>query len=219
MPRHIPANAEPEADTVHYSGAEGGWGSMRGMALVERTALAGPSAGETLARQNKPGGFMCVSCSWAKPPNPHVAEFCENGAKATIWDLTSKRCTPSLFEQHTVRELADGAISISKRSAGLPIRCATTARATAMSRRPGTRPSPPSALSCASWTRRTSPSIRPARQAWRRPISMRCSRASTAATICPTAPTCVTRRPRSASRKCWARRSAPARSRISKPAT
>ncbi len=76
MPRHVPANAEPEADTVHYSGAEGGWGSMRGMALVERTALAGPSAGETLARQNKPGGFMCVSCSWAKPPNPHVAEFC-----------------------------------------------------------------------------------------------------------------------------------------------
>jgi len=54
---------------------------------------------------NKPGGYMCTSCAWAKPAKPHAAEFCENGAKATFWDLTSKRTTPEFFAKHTVTEL------------------------------------------------------------------------------------------------------------------
>jgi len=77
------------------------------MAKVELEGKAGPSALETLAEQNKPEGHMCTSCAWAKPPNPHAAEFCENGAKATIWDLTSKRCTPEFFAEHTVSELQE----------------------------------------------------------------------------------------------------------------
>ena len=56
-------------------------------------------------RQNKPAGHMCTSCAWAKPPNPHLAEFCENGAKATLWELTRDRCTPNFFADHTVTEL------------------------------------------------------------------------------------------------------------------
>ncbi len=48
---------------------------------------------------------MCVSCSWAKPADPHVFEFCESGAKATARDLTSKRMTPEFFQLHTVTEL------------------------------------------------------------------------------------------------------------------
>ncbi|WP_116812174.1 FdhF/YdeP family oxidoreductase [Steroidobacter cummioxidans] len=88
-----------------YDRPTGGWGSLEGMAKVELAGKAGPSALETLAIQNKPEGHMCTSCAWAKPPNPHVAEFCENGAKATIWDLTSKRCTPEFFAEHTVSEL------------------------------------------------------------------------------------------------------------------
>jgi len=55
--------------------------------------------------QNKPDGFMCVSCSWAKPKDPHTFEFCESGAKATAWDLTAKRVDPDFFSQHTVAEL------------------------------------------------------------------------------------------------------------------
>jgi molybdopterin-dependent oxidoreductase alpha subunit len=58
-----------------------------------------------LLKQNKPDGFMCVSCAWAKPADPRVFEFCENGAKATTWEITHKRVTPALFAQHTVREL------------------------------------------------------------------------------------------------------------------
>ena len=36
---------------------------------------------------------------------PHVFEFCENGAKATIWELTQKRATPEFFADHALREL------------------------------------------------------------------------------------------------------------------
>jgi len=58
-----------------------------------------------LLRQNKPKGFACVSCAWAKPGNPHALEFCENGAKATAWELTSLRTGPDFFEQHSLADL------------------------------------------------------------------------------------------------------------------
>ncbi|MCG7360774.1 FdhF/YdeP family oxidoreductase [Roseomonas sp. ACRSG] len=96
-----------EDGTVHYDGPSGGWGSLRGISSVFGKEWATPLAIETLMRQNKPGGFMCVSCSWAKPASPHQFEFCENGAKATLWDLTSRRCTPDFFAQHTLAELRD----------------------------------------------------------------------------------------------------------------
>jgi len=94
-----------EKDTVHYEGSEGGWGSVRGIVetgLRERTS---PGALDTLRRQNKVGGFMCVSCAWGKPAKPHSFEFCENGAKATLWELTTLRCTPDFFAKHTLTEL------------------------------------------------------------------------------------------------------------------
>ncbi|WP_425327202.1 molybdopterin-dependent oxidoreductase, partial [Rhodopseudomonas palustris] len=78
---------------------------MRGIADIFGKEWATPSAVETLMRQNKPKGFMCVSCSWAKPADYHTFEFCENGAKATLWELTSKRCTPEFFAAHSVTEL------------------------------------------------------------------------------------------------------------------
>jgi molybdopterin-dependent oxidoreductase alpha subunit len=91
-----------------YQGPAGGWGSLRGMSEVaaDETPLAADIISE-LARQNKVDGFMCVSCAWAKPAKPHPAEFCEEGAKATIWELTKRRCTPDFFAQHTVTELLD----------------------------------------------------------------------------------------------------------------
>lgn len=94
-------------ETVHYDGPAGGWGSLRGVAAVFGKEWATPLATETLFRQNKPHGFMCVSCSWAKPASYHKFEFCENGAKATLWDLTSRRCTPDFFAEHTLTELRD----------------------------------------------------------------------------------------------------------------
>lgn len=96
-----------EENTVHYDGPSGGWGSVRGISRIFGKEWATPLATETLFRQNKPKGFMCVSCSWAKPANYHPFEFCENGAKATLWELTSLRCTPEFFAKHTVTELRE----------------------------------------------------------------------------------------------------------------
>jgi anaerobic selenocysteine-containing dehydrogenase len=90
-----------------YDQATGGWASLDRIARVEKTSKVKPAVLQTLAEQNKPGGYMCSSCAWAKPPKPHIAEFCENGAEATIWDLTSQRCTPEFFAEHSVSELLD----------------------------------------------------------------------------------------------------------------
>lgn len=94
-----------EIETAHYDGPSGGWGSLRGIARIFGSEWASPAVLETLRRQNKPGGFMCVSCAWTKPAHPHPFEFCENGAKATLWEQTSRRCTPEFFAEHTVTQL------------------------------------------------------------------------------------------------------------------
>ncbi|MDB5448186.1 MAG: formate dehydrogenase, partial [Phenylobacterium sp.] len=96
------AAARPARQHV-YKGSVGGWGSVRGMTRVAGAERDLPV--RELMRQNKADGFMCVSCAWAKPAQPHPAEFCENGAKATLWDLTPRRCTPDFFARHTVGEL------------------------------------------------------------------------------------------------------------------
>ncbi|HKR90583.1 MAG TPA: FdhF/YdeP family oxidoreductase [Phenylobacterium sp.] len=88
-----------------HRGPGGGWGALEGMGKVSQGEGDLP-LGELL-RQNKADGFMCVSCAWSKPAHPHTAEFCENGAKATLWDLTRRRCTPPFFAEHTVSELQD----------------------------------------------------------------------------------------------------------------
>lgn len=92
-------------DPVTYPRPAGGWGSLRGMAGTAWREKPSPGALRTLRRQNKAGGLMCVSCAWGKPKHPHAFEFCENGAKATLWELTSRRCTPDFFAKHRVAEL------------------------------------------------------------------------------------------------------------------
>jgi molybdopterin-dependent oxidoreductase alpha subunit len=91
--------------TAEYDGPSGGWGSLKAIARIFGNEWDTPAAFDTLRRQNKPKGFMCVSCSWAKPADYHAFEFCENGAKATLWELTTRRCTPDFFAKHTVSEL------------------------------------------------------------------------------------------------------------------
>jgi molybdopterin-dependent oxidoreductase alpha subunit len=87
-----------------YWGPVGGWGSARAVSQIllrERRPIKGPL---TLVHQNKPSGYQCVSCSYAKPGDPHPLEFCENGAKATAWEITSNRCGPDFFAKHTLSE-------------------------------------------------------------------------------------------------------------------
>ena len=88
-----------------YDQPTGGWGSVKSLVKHSTRQGAVTRAAGLMRDHNKPGGYMCTSCAWAKPAKPHTAEFCENGAKATFWDLTSKRTTPEFFAKHTVTEL------------------------------------------------------------------------------------------------------------------
>ncbi|WP_200934715.1 FdhF/YdeP family oxidoreductase [Rhizobium sp. Leaf341] len=88
-----------------YTAPAGGWGSVKSLMRQARQSKRPVSILPGLAKQNKPDGFACVSCAWAKPAKPHPAEFCENGAKATFWELTADRATPALFARHTVTEM------------------------------------------------------------------------------------------------------------------
>lgn len=90
-----------------YTGPAGGWGSAKSVSeILVRERV--PASGSALMRkQNKPEGYMCVSCAWAKPAKPHPLEFCENGAKATAWEITRRRAGPEFFAKHTLRELED----------------------------------------------------------------------------------------------------------------
>ncbi|HEX8911593.1 MAG TPA: FdhF/YdeP family oxidoreductase [Humisphaera sp.] len=56
---------------------------------------------------NQKGGIDCMSCAWPDPDGKrHVAEFCENGAKAIGHELDTKRCGPEFFAKHSVAELS-----------------------------------------------------------------------------------------------------------------
>ena len=61
----------------------------------------------TLTSINQKDGYDCQSCAWPDPDGTrHVAEFCENGAKATAWEATTRRATPELFARQSVAELS-----------------------------------------------------------------------------------------------------------------
>ncbi|GAA2416993.1 FdhF/YdeP family oxidoreductase [Actinomadura vinacea] len=65
-----------------------------------RTALA-------LARVNQKQGFDCPGCAWPEGDKRHLAEFCENGAKAVAEEATTRRITREFFARHPVAELAE----------------------------------------------------------------------------------------------------------------
>jgi anaerobic selenocysteine-containing dehydrogenase len=104
MPDFEDATRQDE-DTVHYEGPTGGWRSLTSITRIFGKEVDTPGALDLLRRQNKPEGFMCVSCAWTKPKDHHVAEFCENGAKATLWERSTRRADPDFFSDHTVSEL------------------------------------------------------------------------------------------------------------------
>ncbi|GKS97535.1 FdhF/YdeP family oxidoreductase [Acidovorax sp. SUPP2825] len=93
-------------DVEHDPPSSGGWGSVRAVAGTLLRDRPGVTVIKALALQNKHDGFTCSSCAWAKPLHPHPAEFCENGAKATSWELTDRRLDAAFFDSHPLAELA-----------------------------------------------------------------------------------------------------------------
>ncbi|MDF7815397.1 FdhF/YdeP family oxidoreductase [Hymenobacter sp. YC55] len=60
-----------------------------------------------LLKMNQKDGFDCSSCAWPDPDEHRsVAEFCENGAKATASDADSQRVDPAFFAQHSLVDLS-----------------------------------------------------------------------------------------------------------------
>ncbi|ACU74456.1 oxidoreductase alpha (molybdopterin) subunit [Catenulispora acidiphila DSM 44928] len=60
---------------------------------------------ETLLRLNQKKGFDCPGCAWPEEDKRHIAEFCENGAKAVAEEATLRRITPEFFAENSVAEL------------------------------------------------------------------------------------------------------------------
>ena len=60
---------------------------------------------QTLLRVNQKDGFDCPGCAWPEEDRRHVAEFCENGAKAVAEEATLRRVGPEFFAEHSLDEL------------------------------------------------------------------------------------------------------------------
>src|SRR5262249_21774251 len=96
----------PRKARIHpYRAPSGSWGSVRSLATNLGREYVPLSGSRVLLHQNKPRGFACVSCAWAKPSKPRPFEFCENGAKATAWEITRRRAEPDFFLAHSTTSL------------------------------------------------------------------------------------------------------------------
>jgi molybdopterin-dependent oxidoreductase alpha subunit len=101
-----PADDEPE---LRVEAPERTAAGLPAVAYATKLALQqmGPvRTAQTLRRINQPQGFDCPGCAWPEPGHPHIAEFCENGAKAVAEEATKARCTADFFARHSIDELA-----------------------------------------------------------------------------------------------------------------
>lgn len=60
---------------------------------------------QTLLRVNQKDGFDCPGCAWPEEDRRHVAEFCENGAKAVAEEATRRQVGPEFFAAHSLDDL------------------------------------------------------------------------------------------------------------------
>jgi formate dehydrogenase major subunit len=88
-----------------YEAPAGGWGALKATAAALREQSIVLKGSKTLLSMNQPDGFDCPGCAWPDPKHTSSFEFCENGAKAVAFELTSRRVTREFFASHTVREL------------------------------------------------------------------------------------------------------------------
>ncbi len=104
----MPRRADRSADHPRvkpYLGPAGGYGSVKSVADILLREGIPVEGSRTLFEQNRPDGYMCVSCAWGKPARPHPLEVCENGVKATAWEITRHRADEAFFAKHTLAEL------------------------------------------------------------------------------------------------------------------
>src|SRR5579859_6134900 len=88
-----------------YDSPAGGWGALQATAKALREQSILLKGGKALLSMNQPDGFDCPGCAWPDPKHTSSFEFCENGAKAVAFELTSRRVNADFLAAHTVREL------------------------------------------------------------------------------------------------------------------
>ena len=109
MRSKLPARDDTEADLEvgHQKDHAAG---PTAVAVSMKRALSQMGAkrtAQTLLKLNQAEGFDCMSCAWPDPEvgHRHLAEFCENGAKAVAEEATTTRATPEFFAAHSIDDL------------------------------------------------------------------------------------------------------------------
>ena len=95
---------------VVTSGAEHEAAGVRAVMVSMQRGLTsmGPlRTAAALVRLNQRKGFDCPGCAWPEEDKRHIAEFCENGAKAVAEEATLRRVGPEFFAEHAVADLAE----------------------------------------------------------------------------------------------------------------
>lgn len=109
--RHYPApHGSHDEDNLTVSEPQDHAAGVKAVAVSMGRALhhmGPPRAARTLRKLNQVDGFDCMSCAWPDPDpeHRHVAEFCENGAKAVAEEATTARATPEFFAKHRIVDL------------------------------------------------------------------------------------------------------------------
>ncbi|MCE7081943.1 FdhF/YdeP family oxidoreductase [Streptomyces sp. ST2-7A] len=94
-------NPEISAPADHAAGASAIGHTLR----MARRGMGARRTALTLSRINQPTGFDCPGCAWPEPDRPHLAEFCENGAKAVAEEATPRRVGPEFLAAHPLSDL------------------------------------------------------------------------------------------------------------------
>ena len=95
------ASAKPAHDAA-AAGFPAVWSTVK----ITRQESGLVRGARTLLKVNQPEGFDCPGCAWPDPKDRHLAEFCENGAKAVAWESTTRRVSSDRMDRHSTTALA-----------------------------------------------------------------------------------------------------------------
>ncbi|OII68445.1 FdhF/YdeP family oxidoreductase [Streptomyces sp. CC77] len=103
-PAGDPVQDAPEVTAAPHAAA--GLPAVAHTLRISRQQMGLARTARTLLKVNQKDGFDCPGCAWPEGDKRHVAEFCENGAKAVAEEATLRRVTPAFFAAHPVADLA-----------------------------------------------------------------------------------------------------------------
>ncbi|MCK8679090.1 FdhF/YdeP family oxidoreductase [Streptomyces lichenis] len=103
-PAGDPVQDAPEVSGPRHSAA--GLPAVGHTLRMSRQQMGLARTARTLLKVNQKDGFDCPGCAWPEGEDRHVAEFCENGAKAVAEEATLRQVTPEFFAAHPLADLA-----------------------------------------------------------------------------------------------------------------